>query len=96
VFSHEDMLPTLLAAAGEPDIKEKLKGGFRALGRDYKAHLVGYNLLPYFGGEVQEAPRKEFFYWTDGGDLSGLRYGRWKIVFQEQRAHGLDVWKTRW
>ena len=91
VFSHEDMLPTLLAAAGEPDIKEKLVGGFSALGRDYKVHLDGYNLLPYQGRD--RAPRKEFFYWTDGGDLCGLRYGRWKIVFQEQRAHGLDVWQ---
>ena len=93
VFSHEDMLPTLLAAAGEPEIKEKLLAGVNALGRDYKIHLDGYNLLPYFKGEVQEAPRKEFFYWTDEGDLCGLRYGRWKIVFQEQRAHGLDVWQ---
>ena len=55
VFSHEDMLPTLLAAAGEPDIKEKLVGGFSALGRNYKVHLDGYNLLPYFRGEVGSA-----------------------------------------
>jgi arylsulfatase A-like enzyme len=50
-------------------------------------------LLPYFKGEAKAGPRKEFFYWTDGGDLCGLRYDRWKIVFQEQRAHGLDVWQ---
>ena len=67
VFSHEDMLPTLLAAAGVPDIKEKLLKGYRAIGRDYKVHLDGYNLLPYFKGETPEAPRKEFFYWTDDG-----------------------------
>ena len=91
VFSHEDMLPTLLAAAGEPGIKEKLEGD-SGPGTAYKVHLDGYNLLPVFQGRIG-SPRKEFFYWTDGGDLSGLRYGRWKIVFQEQRAHGLDVWQ---
>jgi arylsulfatase len=93
VFSNEDMLPTLLAAAGEPDVKEKLLKGMKANGRDYKVHIDGYNLMPYFKGEATESPRKEFFYWTDGGDLCGLRYNRWKIVFLEQRAHGLDVWQ---
>jgi len=93
VFSHEDMLPTILAAAGEPDIKEKLLKGHEAIGRDYKVHLDGYNLMPYFKGEVEEGPRKEFFYWTDDGNLAGLRYDRWKLVFMEQRAHGFDVWQ---
>lgn len=93
VFSHEDMLPTILAAAGEPDIKEKLLKGHEAIGREYKVHLDGYNLMPYFKGEVEEGPRKEFFYWTDDGNLSGLRYDRWKLVFMEQRAHGFNVWQ---
>ena len=93
VFSHEDMLPTILAAVGEPDIKEKLMSGHRAIGRKYKVHLDGYNLLPYFKGEVDEAPRKEFFYWTDDGQLANLRYNRWKMVFMEQRAHGFAVWQ---
>ncbi len=93
VFSHEDMLPTILAAVGEPDIKEKLLTGYEAIGRNYKVHLDGYNLLPYFKGEVEEGPRKEFFYWTDGGELANLRYGRWKMVFMEQRAHGFEVWE---
>ena len=79
VFAHEDMLPTLLAAAGEPDVKEELLTGHSAMGRDYKVHLDGYNLLPYFKGEQQEAPRREFLYWTDGGDLAALRYGQWKL-----------------
>lgn len=92
VFSHEDMVPTLLAAAGEPDIKEKLLKGHKANGRDFKVHLDGYNMLPYFKGEVKEAPRKEFFYWTDDGSLANLRYDRWKLVFMEQRAHGFEVW----
>jgi len=93
VFSHEDMLPTLLAAAGETDIKDKLLKGHKAMGRDYKVHLDGYNLLPYFKGEAKESPRKEFFYWTDDGSLANLRYNRWKIVFMEQRGHGFDVWQ---
>jgi arylsulfatase len=93
VFSHEDMLPTLLAAVGEPDIKEKLLKGHSAIGRNYKVHLDGYNLLPYFKGESKEGPRKEFFYWTDDGQLANLRYGRWKMVFMEQRAHGFNVWQ---
>jgi len=93
VFSHEDMLPTILAAAGEADIKEKLLKGHRAMGRNYKVHLDGYNLLPYFKGEVDEGPRKEFFYWTDDGQLANLRYDRWKMVFMEQRAHGFEVWE---
>jgi arylsulfatase len=94
VFSHEDMLPTLLAAAGEPDVTEKLKkGGHRAIGRKYKAHIDGYNLLPYFKGEVEDSPRHEFLYWTDDGDIAALRYNNFKVVFMEQRAHGFDVWQ---
>ncbi|MBS9718846.1 arylsulfatase [Pseudohalocynthiibacter aestuariivivens] len=93
IFSHEDMLPTILAAAGEPDIVEKLLEGHSAMGRDYKVHLDGYNLMPYFNGEVEESPRREFFYWSDDGSLVNLRFDHWKLVFQEQRAHGLDVWQ---
>jgi arylsulfatase A-like enzyme len=93
VFAHEDMLPTLLAAAGEPDIKEKLLNGHKANGMTYKVHLDGYNLLPYLKGEVPESPRKEFIYWTDDGQIAGLRYNNWKLVFMEQRAHGFDVWQ---
>jgi arylsulfatase len=93
VFSHEDMIPTLLAAVGEPNIKEKLVAGYKANGKDFKVHLDGYNLLPYFKGDAKEGPRKEFFYWTDDGNLADLRYGRWKMVFMEQRAHGFEVWQ---
>jgi arylsulfatase len=93
VFSHEDMVPTLLAAAGEPDVKEKLLKGHKADGKDFKVHLDGYNMMPYFKGEVAEGPRKEFFYWTDDGNLANLRYDRWKLVFMEQRAHGFAVWQ---
>jgi arylsulfatase len=93
VGAHEDMLPTLLAAVGEPDVKEKLrKGGVNAIGRSYKVHLDGYDLLPALQGKA-EWPRKEFLYWTDDGALAALRYGQWKLHFLEQRAHGLDVWQ---
>lgn len=94
IGAHEDMLPTLMAAVGEPYIKEKLKaGGVTAIGRKYKVHLDGYNLLPFLKGEQAESPRKEFLYWTDDGDIAALRYNNWKIVFLEQRAHGFDVWQ---
>jgi arylsulfatase len=94
IGSHEDMLPTIMAAVGESDIKARLKaGGVEAIGRSYKVHLDGYNLLPYLKGESREWPRKEFLYWTDGGDLACLRYNDWKLVFLEQRAHGMDTWQ---
>jgi len=93
VISHEDWLPTLLAAAGEPNIKEKLLTGYQADGKTFKVHLDGYNFLPYLTGQTKESPRKEFFYFNDDGQLVALRYARWKIVFAEQRAHGIDVWQ---
>lgn len=92
VASHEDLLPTLMAAAGDANIKDKLlKGGVSSIGRSYKVHLDGYNLMPALKGEAAW-PRSEFLYWTDGGDLAALRYDQWKIHFMEQRAHGFDVW----
>ena len=91
VGSHEDMLPTFLAAAGRPNIKDELLSGVNAIGRSYNVHVDGYNLMPYFKGEA-EWPRKEFLYWTDGGDLAALRYDQWKVHFLVQRAHGFDVW----
>jgi arylsulfatase len=93
ICAHEDWMPTLLAAAGEPDIKQKLLTGYKAGSMNYKVHLDGYNWMPYFKGEAQTGPRKEFLYWTDDGDLAALRYNKWKLVFMEQRAHSLDVWQ---
>jgi arylsulfatase len=93
VFAHEDMLPTLLAAAGVRDVKAKLRNGFSAGGRSYKVHLDGYDLAPYFRGEAKQAPRREFLYWNDDGQLVALRYDRWKLVFSEQRGHGFGVWE---
>ena len=93
IMSHEDWVPTLMAAAGETDVKEKLLKGHSADGKNFKVHLDGYNFLPYLTGQTQESPRREFFYWTDDGALAGIRYNDWKMVFMEQRAHGFDVWQ---
>ncbi len=93
VFSHTDMLPTLAAAAGEPDIVEKLKKGHKAGNKTFKVHIDGYNMLPFLKGEVKENPRKGFLYWSDDGDLMALRVGNWKVHFMVQNAHGLGVWK---
>jgi arylsulfatase len=93
IISMEDWLPTLLAAAGDPKITEKLLKGHKAGKMKFKVHLDGYNLLPYLTGQEKEGPRKEMFYFTDDGSLSALRYSDWKLMFSEQRAHGLDVWQ---
>ena len=81
IISHEDWLPTLLAAAGEGDIKEKLKKGHRANGTKFRVHLDGYNFMPFFSGEVDEAPREEIFYFSQGGELNAIRVDDWKIHF---------------
>ena len=93
IFSHTDMLPTLAAAAGEPDIVEKLKKGHKAGSKTFKVYIDGFNLLPLLKGEVKENPRKGFLYWSDDGDLMALRIGNWKVHFMVQHAHGLGVWK---
>ena len=92
ITSAEDWLPTFLAAAGVPDVKEKLLKGHKAGTKNFKVHLDGYNLLPALKGEAKEWPRKEFFYFSDDGDLMAMRYNRWKFVFAEQRAKGMQVW----
>jgi len=93
IISHLDWLPTLLAMAGEPDVKEKLLTGHQAIGRDYKVHLDGENFLPYLTGEQEKGPRESFFYANDDQQLTALRYDNWKLVFLEQRAQGtLRIW----
>ena len=74
-------MPTFLAAAGEPNIKEKLLTGYKAGDKTFKNHLDGYNFMPYFLGQVKEGPRKEIFYFDDSGNLNAMRYGPWKINF---------------
>lgn len=94
LLAHEDMLPTLLAAAGEPDIKQKLlDGGVQAIGREYKVHLDGYDVTETFKGEAP-TPREDFIYWTDDGSVAALRYNDWKITFLRQNAEGYRVWIT--
>jgi hypothetical protein len=75
-------MPTLVAAAGDPKVKEKLLKGMKTGDKTFKNHLDGYNFMPYFKGEVEKAPRKDFFYWSDSGDLMAVRYGPWKISFK--------------
>src|SRR5688572_29964673 len=93
ITSHEDFVPTFVAAAGEPNVKEKLLSGYQAAGKTFKVHLDGYDQRELLAG-TSAGKRVEFFYWTDDGNLAGLRYDRWKIVFLEQRAEGLSVWEN--
>lgn len=93
MFAHEDFLPTFCAMAGDPDVVAKTLKGYKLLNKTVKVHLDGYNLIPFFKEEVKESPRKEFLYWSDDGDIFGIRYGRWKIVFIEQNNEGLDIWR---
>ena len=93
IMSHMDWLPTLMAAVGDSDIKDKLKKGHKAGDMTYKVHLDGYNFLPYLTGKEKKSPREEFFYFSDDGDLQALRYDNWKVVFAQQRAQGtMLVW----
>jgi arylsulfatase len=93
IMSHLDWMPTLLAAAGEPDIKKKLLDGYSLNNKTFKVHLDGYNFLPYLTRKDSKGPRLDFFYFSDDGDLTGLRYDNWKFVFMEQRAAGtLKIW----
>jgi arylsulfatase A-like enzyme len=93
IVQHHDWLPTFLAAAGEPEIVEKLKAGHAVGERTFKAHIDGYNLLPYLTGEADKTPRQGFIYFSDDGDVLGLRFNNWKIVFMEQRCQGtLQIW----
>jgi arylsulfatase len=96
IVHHMDWLPTFLAAAGKDDVKEDLLDGYssKALGRKYKIHLDGYNILPLLTGATEESPRKEIFYFSDDGDLTALRYQDWKLIFMEQRVEAtLQAWQ---
>jgi len=91
IFSAEDWVPTLVAAAGEPGVKDKLLTGYQAGDKSFKVHLDGYDQRDLLAGSGEDK-RREFFYWTDDGDLCGLRFDQYKLVFMEQQAHGLEVW----
>jgi arylsulfatase len=92
IVSHQDMLPTLLSLAGDPDIKNKLLKGHKAGDKTFSVHIDGYDMVPYLTGQVKESPRKFFFYMSDDGDVMGVRMGDWKAVLGEQKAQQLRVW----
>ena len=93
IVQHHDWLPTFLAAAGEPDIVEKLKAGHTIGETTFKVHIDGYNLLPYLTGKEQKSPRPGFLYFDDDGNMVAMRYDNWKCVFLEQRCEGtLRIW----
>lgn len=93
IMSHIDWMPTFLAAAGDANVKSKLLKGHRADGKKFKVHLDGYNFLPHLTGKEAKGPRQDYFYFSDDGDLTGMRYDNWKVVFQQQREVGtLNIW----
>lgn len=92
IAAHEDMLATLLAAAGDPTVKEDLLKGRKIGDMTYRVHLDGYNLMPALKGQA-EWPRKDFIYWTDDGSVAALRFENWKVTFLEQQAEGMNVWQ---
>ncbi len=92
IVSHQDMLPTLLAAAGDPDVSTKLLTGYTAAGKTFKVHIDGVNVLDYITGKVKESPRQFFFYVSDDGGVMAVRVGDYKLVFEVQRAFSTAVW----
>jgi len=93
IVSGLDWRPTLMAAAGDPDIKDKLLKGYQVGSKTAKVHLDGYNQLSYLTRQQPNSARKEFIYFNDDGDLVALRYENWKFVFEEQRAPGtMRIW----
>ncbi|WDE99315.1 arylsulfatase [Lentisphaera profundi] len=96
IISLQDWLPTILAVAGDSNIKASLKKGKKVGSTEFKVHLDGYNFLPHFLDTSKAGPRKEFIYASDTGDIVGIRNGDYKMVFKEQRAHGIEVWQNPW
>lgn len=93
LVAHEDWMVTLTAAAGMPDLKDRLMKGDNFAGRQYRAHPDGYNMLDYLSGKTKESPRKEFWYVNDDGEIVAARYNDWKVVFLENRGEQFGVWR---
>jgi arylsulfatase len=93
VFAHEDLLPTLAAAAGDTTVVDRCKKDCTSGSKKFRVHLDGHNLMPFFRGEAKESPRNQFLYWSDDGDLFAIRVNDWKIVFIQQLHTGFDVWQ---
>jgi len=82
IISHEDWAPTLLAAAGDPDVTTKLLAGWKVGGKTFKTHLDGFNFMPYFKGETAKGPRQSIFYFDDSANLNAVRVQDWKLSFR--------------
>jgi len=95
-FAHEDFIPTFAAAAGNPNIVDQCAKTCQLGGKSFKVHLDGYNLIPFFTGDVKDSPRKEFLYWSDDGDLFAIRVLNWKIAFFEQYHEGIAIWQNEY
>ena len=93
IVSHEDWLPTFAAAAGAPDIAERLKTGVELNGRKFRNYIDGHNQLDYLSGKSKESPRKAFMYVNDDGQVVAMRYDAWKAVFLENRGQAFGVWR---
>jgi len=92
IVNHQDMLPTLLALAGDPDVSQKLLDGYKVGDKTFRVHIDGFNMLPYLTGQVKESPRNYFFYVSDDGGVMALRTGDYKLVFERQDAVSSNVW----
>lgn len=93
ICSLQDFIPTFAAANGEPGLVEKVKAGYRIGDKTFKVHLDGVNLMPFLSGKEASSPRKGFIYWSDDGECIAMRMGKYKIVFSEQRAKGVEAWR---
>jgi arylsulfatase len=94
IVCHQDMLPTFVAAAGDPDVNKKLLKGYKAGDKTFKVHIDGVNQLPYLTGEVKESPRTSFFYVSDDGGIMAVRAGDYKLSFEEQHATTMEAWAS--
>jgi arylsulfatase A-like enzyme len=92
IVSHIDMLPTLVAAAGDADVTAKLLNGYKVGDKTYTVHLDGFNMIPYLTGQAKESPRPAVFYFSDDGELMAVRVGDWKLCFMIQHAYQMNVW----
>jgi arylsulfatase len=93
IVGHEDWLPTLAAAAGNPDINAQLAEGTELIGRTYRNYVDGKNMLDYFSGATDQSPRETMMYVNDDGDVVAVRFRDWKAVYLENRAEAFEVWR---
>jgi arylsulfatase A-like enzyme len=95
-FAHEDFVPTFAAAAGNTDIVDQCMKNCQLNGKSFHVHLDGYNLMPFFKGDVKDSPRRDFLYWSDDGDLFAIRVLDWKLAFFEQYEEGINIWQREY